>query len=280
MKSYNSEEIINCLDKLGIISGDILYVSSSLFQLGKMEDAHDKLSLCKNIYNAIMSVIGENGTIIVPTFTPQTARYGKPFILEETKTDTGIFSEFVRNLPNSVRSIHPISSVAAKGKYANKICDNIPPGNWSMDSPSYRMYELNAKSITIGATRPLAAWGHLLETMYGVPYLYNKLLDVDVYIGGKKLVEEFYASVCYLDYGISYDFLNFEKLMKKSGAVQSEKVGNGTISSVSAKQYFIEGLKIFKQNPYILLKTTPKFRYGENPFDGITEKREKTLSLS
>lgn len=274
MKTYSKSELSSAFQKLGITRGDALYVSSSLFQLGPMEEIKTKEQLCEAVLQSIMEVIGEEGTLVVPTFTPLIGRSGQPFILEESETGTGIFSEYIRTTQGSIRSLHPINSVAAVGARASEICENVSPHSYSIESPSYRLFKMNAKAVTIGAHRPLSGWVHLLEAMNGVPYIYNKLLDIEVYANGKKVEREFYASVRYLDFDIEYEIVQAENIIAETGVVNFANVGNGKISCVSGHDYFEVGNKILMDNPYVFLKHRPNFRHGEVPFDGATGNRE------
>ena len=276
--SYEKKNLTEALSTIGLTTGDVVYVSGSLFELGALKGAINSMQLCEAILNSFFDVIGPDGTLVVPTFTPQVARLGEAFICEQTPTNTGIFSEFVRNHPDVMRSIHPISSVAALGKHASSICGDISPCDYSMGSPSYRLYDMGAKAITLGAQRPLSGWIHLLEAMVGVPYKYNKLLSSDVYAGGVKIEQDFFANVYYMDFDISYDMANFEKMLIDAGAYQFCQLGRGSISCTEAKEFFDIALPIIKNNPYILLKKKPNFRMGEVPFDGATLSRDKYLA--
>ena len=51
------------------MEGDVLYVSSSLFELGTLKGVFDKTELCQRVLEAICSVIGNAGTVVVPTLT-------------------------------------------------------------------------------------------------------------------------------------------------------------------------------------------------------------------
>ncbi len=277
MKGYRKEDMSLGLEALGVTAGDAIYVSSSLFQLGPpMEGISTKDALCQAVFEAIWDVLGSDGTVVVPTFTPQAGRIGEPFVLEETPAETGMFSEFVRQRPDAVRSLHPINSVASVGRHARDICEDVPANSSAIDSPSYRLYEMDAKAITLGAKRPLGAWAHLLEALYGVPYKYNKLLDIKVYAGGKKVETEFYANVCYLDFDIRYDILGVENTMVEMGAAKFHELGDGRLSCISGHNYFEAGMRILQDNVYAFLQERPKFRHGEVPYDGPTANREGT----
>ena len=229
MRTYNEIELIEALQSLQIVEGDVLYVSSSLFELGTLKGVFDKTELCQRVLEAICSVIGNAGTVVVPTFSPSVGRLGTAFELETTPSETGIFSEFIRTHPSSIRSLHPLHSVAALGRKAEEICLNVSNNSYAIGSPLYRMFAMNAKAVALGAARPLTGWVHLLEFLSGVPYIYNKLLDIEVYEKKIKIQKEFYAPVRYLDFDITYDIVNAERLIANTGIFKFSPLGRGNI---------------------------------------------------
>jgi len=268
--TYTKKELYQALINLGIKKNDILFCSSSLFELGAIENVNTKEELCEVIYNVCFDVIGVEGTLVVPSYTPLLGKFGGDFILEETPTTTGIFSEYIRKKDISIRSLHPINSVSAIGPCAQEICLNVPSNCYAIDSPFFRLYELGAKAVTLGAYRSFGAWIHLCEALCGLPYIYNKLLDVEVYAKGNKVEQEFYTSVRYLYFDIHYNLQNVEQLMVDKGITNFTKVGGGRVSVISGKEYFIAVKELLNIDPYAFLRNKPEFKFGSIPFDGKT----------
>ena len=132
------------------------------------------------------SVIGPEGTLVVPTFTTTVARNGGSFHLNKTSCDTGIFAEFVRKNHKSTRSLHPINSVAALGPLAGQICEDVASTNYGFETPFHRMLRADAKAVNLGFNHRFSnSWHHHAETTLNLPYLYNKLLDIEVWAGTK-----------------------------------------------------------------------------------------------
>ena len=94
MTNLLSNKIISSqLSNLGLKKGDTVFVFSNLVALGPVKNVSNKIEFCETYYNAIRDVIGDDGTLVVPTYTSQVGREGINFILEETPCLTGIFSE-------------------------------------------------------------------------------------------------------------------------------------------------------------------------------------------
>ena len=64
---YTYDDIIKCLNKLSIQKGDNIFIHSNLGYFGKLEGCKNADEMCEKFFHAIISVIGEEGTIAVPT---------------------------------------------------------------------------------------------------------------------------------------------------------------------------------------------------------------------
>ena len=99
-------EVQNILKQLGVASGDILMLHSSTYSLGQIEGG------LSGLLNAIIDYVGEDGGLIVPTFS-YSFRRNEVFDVKNTvaSNDMGAFSEFVRNSHLSFRSADPLFSI-------------------------------------------------------------------------------------------------------------------------------------------------------------------------
>ena len=117
--SVSPQIIKEVLTDLGLSEGNAVYVHSALGGLGAIDgvDSADRLGYCKVIYDAIdhCICIGDSGSLFVPTFTHGYVKSKIDFDLKNTPSETGVFSEYVRCLPQSTRSLHPIASNAGIG---------------------------------------------------------------------------------------------------------------------------------------------------------------------
>ena len=84
-----SDDLILKFKELGIKEGDVILVHSSFNSLGNISNDPDE------VINALLTVLGKNGTLIVPTFNFDFCN-GKLFNVNETPSQMGIITEFVR----------------------------------------------------------------------------------------------------------------------------------------------------------------------------------------
>ena len=125
-------EIIQKLKEVGLKSGDTVMVHTSLGKMGYVCGG------AQAVIEALMEVVGDSGTIMMPTqswknLDPKTGVHWEAdqkdwqlirdnwsaYDKNLTPTNTmGAVAEMFRQVPGSVRSDHPARSVCAWGRYA------------------------------------------------------------------------------------------------------------------------------------------------------------------
>jgi len=274
MIKYTQEKIFTSLRKVGLKKGDTILICPQLYTFGKLHGAVSNKKYYKIFFNTIKSIVGLNGTICINSYSFQTTRHGKNFYLEKTKCTSGEFSEYIRGLKGSSRSMHPSFSVSAIGKNKKKICSNNSNTNYGYNSPYDQMLKLNAKVLNLGMEPGYNPYQHVAEFLYGVPYLYNKLLNVKCFKRGKKINKQFFSHVRYLDLKWNYDMKIINKKLKENKIYKSAKLGSGKIYCFYASKYLKLVLQLLKKNPYVMLDRIPKYKKNKIPFDGKTISNE------
>lgn len=149
-------------ERLGLVSGDVVYIHSSV----------DRLNLGFPFYRIlplIQRVIGDNGTVLFPTYPNRSPvssyeylRAGHVFDVRRTASFTGLLTEFGRRHPRAVRSLHPTKSVCAIGPRAEWLTSThqASPYPYDRQSPYYKLAECDAKIIGIGV------WTEYLSFVY------------------------------------------------------------------------------------------------------------------
>ena len=129
---------------LGLKTGDIVLVHSSLASLGKVEGGAEA------VVAAFLAVLGAEGTLVVPTFR-----------------SLGVITDAVRDRPGAVRSIHPRASVAAIGRHATEICRD----HWKAElahaegTPYVRISELGGYVCLLGVDQDRNTTLHTVEEL-------------------------------------------------------------------------------------------------------------------
>lgn len=132
MQVILKDEIIQKLKEVGLKNGDTVMVHTSLGKMGYVCGG------AQAVIEALMEVVGDSGTIMMPTqswknLDPETGAHWEAdqkdwqlirdnwpaYDKNLTPTNTmGAVAEMFRQVPGSVRSDHPARSVCAWGRYA------------------------------------------------------------------------------------------------------------------------------------------------------------------
>jgi|TARA_B110000116_G_C16687620_1_gene513717 aminoglycoside 3-N-acetyltransferase len=275
MIKYTSREIYLNLKKVGLKRGDTVLVCPQLYTFGELQKAESNKNYYKIFFDTIKSIISPSGTICITAYSFQTARHGENFYLETTKCTSGEFSEYIRKLKGSLRSVHPSFSVCAIGKNKKKLCLNNSNTDYGYDSPFERMIHLKAKVLNLGMEPGYNPFQHVAEFLYGVPYRYNKLLNIKCFKKEKKIKKQFFSFARYLDLNWSYNMQKVNKKLKKEKIYKEAKIGSGKVYCFYANDYLKTVLKLLKKNPHILLDRVPNYKKNKIPYDGKTFFKEK-----
>ncbi|MEK6256001.1 MAG: AAC(3) family N-acetyltransferase [Chloroflexota bacterium] len=168
MNSVSKEQVIEILNTLGIAAGDGLLVHSALQFLGRPHSG-------EGMYlEALQSVIGPQGTIAVPTFNFAFTKGEDYDPLTAPSVGMGAFSEYVRQLPEALRTTHPMQSRAGIGAPAQQMAGRDTPSAFDDGSAFVRMLELDFKLLLLGADIEASSIAHYSELRAEVPYRYWK----------------------------------------------------------------------------------------------------------
>jgi len=168
MKRTSSEELCGALGLLNIEKNKTYIIHSSLFSFGLIEDG------CKGVMQCLESVLGSEATIIMPTFTFSYAN-SRQWICNSTKSETGVLTEYFRNLNYTARTIHPFHSLSVSGPNSKLYtsCTNL--SSFGPNSPFEVLIRENAINIGLGiGLVGGATFLHYTEEFSQVPYRYYK----------------------------------------------------------------------------------------------------------
>ena len=268
-------EIVRALREAGVRKGETVKVYSRLFTLGVPSGVGSVAEIPDLYLRALQEVVGEEGTVVVPTYTTSFGRFGKPFSLEESPSEMGKFSEHVRTRPGALRSLHPIHSVAALGPKAAPLTKDHPRWNVGHDTIWERLRREGARIVTLGLpARQCMTVVHHIESLACAPYVYHKILRGEVTAGGKKIPNDFFMSVRYLHFEIAWDLSRLEEAMLQGGFLKKAPLGQDAVWAVPFQAVFDACLAGLRNDPYYILEKPPAFVQGEIPLDGLSAKQE------
>ena len=232
---------------LGLKTGDIVMVHSSLSSFGFVEGG------ANTVVEALREVIGESGTLVVPTFSRYLLGKENVWDRENTPSMMGIISETVRGLPGAIRSSHGAHPIAAIGPKADTLCSEPYKTGFGPDSPFKKLVEMDAWILLMGVDYNRCTIIHLLEAEANVPYRFLEERKATVILNG-VVHPEGSAWEYTRKEGTVNDFLPFGRLMEEKGLVRIQKVGTGTQRMFRANEMYRLGMEQSRRDIHYLLK--------------------------
>ena len=238
MKPVMKNEIIDALRTVGLTAGDAVMVHTSLSQIGYVCGG------AQTVIEAIMEVVGEEGTIMMPTqswknLDPETGvhwdvdeqywdmirEHWPAYDKNITPTNTmGAVAEMFRQWPGALRSDHPARSVAAWGKNAkyltekHDLCDIF-----GEESPVGKLYKLDGKVLLIGVDYDKNTSIHLADVRAKYDSKHNTIEHSAVMEDGKRVWKSyetlFVDGEDFVDIGAAFEEKNTVKKAALGGTV-------------------------------------------------------------
>ncbi len=228
MHNYSKEDFIKSLQKAGIEYGDTLFGHSNIGFFGRLEFAKNAQETCNLLLESIFSVIGSEGTLLLPTFSYSFSNK-KSFNPKTTKGVGGIFSEYIRNLPQSRRSLDPSVSITAIGGKCEIFTSNMPVEVYGSKGFFGRLLKENVKTLNMNIDSA-TTFVHYAEKLLKVPYRFTKKFSGTIILNSKSYQSESHLWVRYRHPATSPRFENFDNLALKMNLVKKLNIGRGFIS--------------------------------------------------
>lgn len=223
-------EISTELTALGLCRGDIVLLHSSLSSLGFVDGGADAL------IDAFLSVLGPEGTLVVPTFGA-----------------LGIVTERLRVRPEAVESCHPKARVAALGKDARELCAD----HWKADTahghgtPYTRIAEKGGYVCLLGVDQDRNTTLHTVEALLELPYL-NTTPEVTFETPEGTVTR----SWKYFP-GPHRDFIGLDRALRESGKLRTRRIGNAVVRLIRGRDLIEIARDIGRRDPAFVLCDNP-----------------------
>lgn len=231
---WSQARLVEDLRELGLSEGAHVLAHTSLRAIGPIEGGAETL------LQAFRRVLGPEGTLLVPTFTPQftdpAESEGAPESQEEiddlrsripvfdaaatpaARIAVGVFPEIVRQQPDAKRSDHPVASFAAIGGRADYLTENAPLHYpLGTESPLARLHQLNGWALLIGVSQEVNSSLHLAEVWANAAYIHR---SARIKIGEDHWVSMLGSPEC------SEGFPKIEPLLRQARILRRGYVGN------------------------------------------------------
>ena len=226
--SVNQSDIVTGLKKLGLKSGDVAFIHSSLSSFGYVEGG------AETVVRAFLETLGSEGTLSVPIFHNYFwGMWSQVWDRDNTPSLMGRISETVRTWPGVRRSRHAPHPIAAVGALAEDLTERNNRSDFALDSPFARLVELNAWIMLAGVDYNSCTMIHLVEERKQAPYRHWVDLSGTVVEDGVAAKKTFPFYKRYP--GVRNDFLRLGERLENEGLVKIEMIGKSVIRCFRAQ---------------------------------------------
>ena len=267
--AIRKQRIVDDLKALGLKSGDVIFLHSSLKSMGYVEGGP------QTVLSALYDAISPDGTLIVPTYHMPGGSIGAAcredgYVFDPRRhgTDLGTLPAAFLKFPGVERSIHPTHSVSASGKHAKYVTEShhTSPSIFGYGSPWQRCLELNGKVLGLGVTMGPVTFYHLLEdTVLGefpLPVRMDATHRLRCRDWGGNLIE---VPVTPLDPRYAQQRIDtpgrgdlrdyFWREFERAGLLKTGKVGEGKAWYIEARGFYEHLHRLMKEG--ITIYSTP-----------------------
>ena len=225
---------------LHINRGDNIFVTSDVKQLLYSLISNDDDTDLNILIDGIIDIIGEEGTLVFPTFNWDFCK-GVPFDIKKTSCKTGSLGKEALKREDFRRTKHPIYSFAVWGKGQDEMCAMNNKSSFGIDSPFTYMTEHNFKNLFIDKDFGHSfVYVHYVEEQTGnIPYRYLKDFTAD-YIDEKGNVSKktYSMNVRELDMDVTNRIDVFEDDFMAAGVMEKFSINDIEYKLVDLKGSF------------------------------------------
>ncbi|MCH7662809.1 MAG: AAC(3) family N-acetyltransferase [Chloroflexi bacterium] len=251
MNKVIKTQVAEILQTLKIRSGDGLLIHSALQFLGLPEGGPSMY------FDALQSILGPQGTIAVPTFNFAFAKGEDYDPLTTPSVGMGVFSEYVRLHPDSLRTIHPMQSLSVIGKHAEDLAERDTPSAFEDGSAFDRMLGLDFKLLLLGADIEASAIAHYSEQRAQVPYRYWKEFKGRVRLNEKWESRTYRMFARDLDIDPDLTGEHVQTVLESKGLWLQQPLNYGFISVCRISDFIAATDEILAHDPWGLVTNRP-----------------------
>lgn len=242
-------DLSRVLRQVGADRCDVLFVHSGL------SFGSPNLALGRNgLLSAVWGAIEELGvaTVCMPTFTFSFPN-GDDYDRDRTKTPMGALNEWFRRLPDVVRSVDPIMSVAARGREIDLV-ESIGKHSCGPGSTYDKIHRRGGNVLFLFLGVPCHecfTYSHFVEAFFEVPFRYHRPFSGRITAAGRTWEDTYYHFARY--YGVSpVSDDRLERDLRRSGRLREAPLGDGCVSAVEEAAAFDLLAERLAQDPFYL----------------------------
>ena len=254
------DELIRALDHLKVYNSDYLYIHTGM-TFGAPNPELGRRRILGEIFNVFQEFKIKN--ICFPTFTFSFCN-GEAYDVQQSKSKMGALNEYVRLLPNSVRSIDPLMSTVHIGDDLD-IVTNLSKNSIGKGSTFDKLHhKKNVKFLFFGTkVGDCFTYMHYIEKMVNAKYRYDRVFEGQIIDGNNTYTDSYQLYVRYKDiYPGDASYL-YEQMMIDKGISKRLEVGDSTITIFEEPDAYELYYDLITKNPNYFLNPKSKFTFDK-----------------
>ncbi len=210
-------DLVAGIRALGVAPGDLLQVHSSLSRLGYVEGGADA------VVDALLEVVGPEGTLMVPTFNHGAADIYDP---RTTPSTNGAVTEALRKRPEARRSVHATHPYAAIGPLAEVLtAGHLEVDTFDRASPLGKLADRGGWVLLLGVGMRANTSAHIGEWMAQTHCIGWNEWPRRVRLEDGRIIPAW--SVIWRNGPCLIEWDPLESRMRSRGMIRSSRIGEG-----------------------------------------------------
>lgn len=243
-----AKDIVAAIDSIVTRKSGTLVIHSSVPAL-----TGTSLDASKWQFIQAMRLLSERGyTLVFPAFTFSYGR-GLSFNINESRSETGILSDWIMALPEARRTPNPIFSFVVLGKNWPQFAKADHTDAYGDKSVLALMEELDAEIVMLGAKWDYCSFLHRMEQEHQVPYREFKRFEHAVDFGEGLVQPKFRTFVRRSDLSTRLNFGVIRKYAEADGVLRTTKLGSSHAESSRVRDVAAICRKHMANDPLFLL---------------------------
>jgi aminoglycoside 3-N-acetyltransferase len=243
----NQAGVTAFFQRAGVVKGDTVFLHSDALVTAELE-GNDINEKAETLFAGILDAIGDEGTLVVPTFT-YSATKGEVYNVQETKSDVGLLTEYFRNRPGVIRSLNPAFSVAVSGANAGAFAETSIDDCFGENTCFDLLYKLNGWIFTLGCSFDRVTFIHYVDQAAKVDYRYFKTFPATIVNGSETIETSLRYLVRDLNRKTSARLDSLRDRLRAEGKLETGEMGRAMLLGAKAKDFFTTALDMIHQKP-------------------------------
>lgn len=223
-----NSSLLRCLESVGAADCSVLFVHSEM-SFGRPNPELGKTALLQGVLDTLLEL--GVPTLVVPTFTFSFCN-GVSYNVQQSRSKMGVLNEYIRRLPDAMRSVDPLMSCAALGADRQALT-SVGHQSIGLGCTFDKLHTAKTARflfLGVGAAKCMT-YTHYVEERVHVPYRYDRPFSGTIVDGDREYQDTYNLYVRYNGV-VPESTTKFEDFLVRQGLMRKVACGDNFISSI------------------------------------------------